>query len=196
MKTKKGIVVIVLAAALMVWMVGIVSAYSITWELDQNGIMYKGDHTETGSVGISAGGSQVWRSENAATPDGGVYFSAKTWQGRLAMTTTVEDYTVDIGYSNADGSGFTSNGVTGGHNSGASNFYITANGFTVPQGKYLALNVTATSALTVTTEGSSHVTWPLDTPDYPVPELPTIILTSTGLLALLGYVVYRRRNNK
>ena len=30
----------------------------------------------------------------------------------------------------------------------------------------------------------------------PVSELPTIILMSTGLLALFGYVVYRRRNNK
>ena len=197
MKTKKGIVVIVLAAALVVWMVGIVSANSITWELDQNGIMYKGDHTEAGSVTILAEGSQVWKSENPATPDGGVYFSAETWTGRL--TTTVTDYTVDIGYT-TDGLDFTSNGGdTGGHDyfsNGGSYWYLDANGFTVPQGKSLALKVTATSALTVTTDGTSCVIWPEDQPNYPVPELPTIILMSAGLLALMGYVGYRRRNNK
>ena len=91
MKTKKGIIAIVLAAALLISMAGIVSAYSITWELDQNGIMYKGDHTEIGSVTILAEDSKVWRSENAATPDGGVYFSAKTWQGRLTTTWTELD---------------------------------------------------------------------------------------------------------
>lgn len=47
------------------------------------------------------------------------------------------------------------------------------------------------------TDARSRVKSPTTDPGFPVPELPTIILTSTGLLALVGYVVYsRRRNNK
>jgi hypothetical protein len=43
----------------------------------------------------------------------------------------------------------------------------------------------------------SRIIGPTNDPGYPVPELSTIILMSTGLLVLMGYVVYsRRRNNK
>ncbi len=83
---------------------------------------------------------------------------------------------------------------------GASNFAIGttsgANGFTVPNGKYIAFKIKASGAsFTVTTIGNSYVTWPGATPDYPVPELPTIVLMSTGLLALAGFVVYSRSRN-
>jgi hypothetical protein len=204
-KTKKGIVAFLLAAALLISMVGMASANSIKWDLDNNGVMYSGTHTETGSVTITQTNSQVWRAENDAKPAGGVYFPAEIWQGRL---TTNEDlagkYTVDIGYSDAGGTNFNSNGVTGSQteyksSQGASLFNIDADGFTVPQNKYLALKVinTGDPSFTVTTTGNSYVVWPGETPVYPYPELPTIILMSTGLLALLGFVVYsRRRNNK
>lgn len=46
-------------------------------------------------------------------------------------------------------------------------------------------------------EEPSRIISPSTDPGYPVPELSTIILMSTGLLVLMGYVVYsRRRNNK
>ena len=209
-KTKKGIVAFLLAAVLLVSMVGMASANSIKWDLDSGTplIMWKPDHTESGSVSFGDGDIKVWRADTSAVPDEGVYFLSEQWQGRL---TTNEDlagkYTVDIGYSNADGSGFVSNGVTGSQTSynsgmGASNFAIGtttgANGFTVPQGKYLALKVTASGAsFTVTTTGNSYVVWPKDDPDYPYPELSTLVLLSVGLLTLIGYVgLRRRRNNK
>ena len=47
--------------------------------------------------------------------------------------------------------------------------------------------------------GCSELESPPSDPGFPVPELPTIILMSTGLLALAGFVVYsrsRRRNGK
>jgi MYXO-CTERM domain-containing protein len=205
---KKGISVVVLAAILMVSMVGIASAASITWDLDSEEIaagVYEmektggsGDDGQTGNVSITSGSSVIWRADEAAQCD--VYFENETWNGQLSNFSTpgVTDYTVDIGYCDEDGSNFTSNGKTGGHDyfsGGASYFHIEANGFTVPHGTYLALNVTGgSSSMTVYTNETSSVTWPPEDPAYPVPELPTIVLTGAGLLALAGFVGLRRRN--
>ena len=185
----KCIVAFLLAAALLISMVGMASA-SETWDLDSNRVMYAGTHTEIGSVDISAGGSQVWRSD---APAGGLYFPAETWNGRL--NTAVLDYTVDIGYSNADGSGFTSNGVTGSHDFGKSYFHITADGFTVPPGKYAALKVTATSALAVTTEGGSSYVRYSGTPEgvTETPEFVTIAIPVAAILGLLFFFNRRKR---
>ncbi len=48
-KTKKGIVAFLLAAAVLVSMVGMASANSITWDLDSGTplIMYQDVHTES-----------------------------------------------------------------------------------------------------------------------------------------------------
>jgi hypothetical protein len=44
------------------------------------------------------------------------------------------------------------------------------------------------------TDSDSYITSPSSDPGYPVPELPTIILFSAGLLILAGYVYMGRRN--
>lgn len=166
-KTKKSIVVFLVAAALLISMVGMTSAAS-SWDFGIDGIAYEWPHTNMpagGPMNLSMGDSQVWRSEISYE---GLAFPFEQWQGRL---TTWEDlagmYTVDIGYCDADGSNFVSNGRTGSQSSycnvyGASNFYVTANGFIVPQGKYLAFMVTASGAsFTVCTyHGCSYVAYP------------------------------------
>jgi hypothetical protein len=40
----------------------------------------------------------------------------------------------------------------------------------------------------------SYVTSPTGSPDYPVLELATFVLFGVGLLALVGYVGYRKRH--
>jgi len=69
--------------------------------------------------------------------------------------------------------------------------------FTVQEGEYLAFMVTnldQDQVLIIETEGgASWISSPSRDPGYPVPELPTIVLMSTGLLALTGFVVYSRR---
>ena len=207
-KTKKGIVAFLLAAAVLVSMVGTASAGpSLKWDLDSGAtlIMWEPEHTELGSVVIANGVCKVWRADQSATPAGGVGFPAEIWQGRLTTGVSLAGkYTVEIGSSDANGASFLSNGVTGSEtkylaSQGASLFDIDAKAFPVPQGKYLALKVCNTghaAGITVTTTGSSYVVWPQEEPDYPVPELSTLVLLSFGLLALFGYVGYRRRNNK
>ena len=52
-KTKKGIVAFLLAAALLVSMVGMASAASQRWDFDSDHKMYKSDvHVESGTIQI------------------------------------------------------------------------------------------------------------------------------------------------
>ena len=205
MNTKKGIVTIVLAAVFLVSMTGMASAVppatsAMQWDLDNDTVMYKDlSHVEYGNVTIGATSSVVWRADESAQCN--VYFPNETWDGGLTNATDLPSYTVDVGYSDSDGTNFTSNGVPGGplgYSGGVAYFTIVANGFTVPLGKYLALNVTNTGGSDcniTTTNAASWLHWKNPDPKYPVPELSTIILTSAGLLALVGYVGLRRRKN-
>ena len=57
----------------------------------------------------------------------------------------------------------------------------------------------ATDAIRVyydpTGDKSSYVKSPSADPGYPIPELSTLILFSSGLLALAGYALKRRKSN-
>jgi hypothetical protein len=138
----------------------------------------------------------VWRADEVSQ---GVSFPAKKWTGELKIDSSWS-YTVDIGNTNEERTEFYSNGQTGSeisYSGESSTWNIVANAFTVPASKYLAFKVTNNGAksMTITTDGSSFVTWPADTPPYPVPELPSIALLATGLLCLAGYVGLIRRKD-
>lgn len=74
--------------------------------------------------------------------------------------------------------------------------------FTIPEGGRFAIEVywvdTASGNLEIycnpSDKHSSQVTSPSSDPGYPVPELPTLILFSSGLIILAGYVLLKRRN--
>ena len=197
-KTKKGIVVFLLTAALLISMVGMASAYSQTWDLDHNNIMYKTARDESGTRTISALGSNVWRAQQVSQ---GCTFETVNWDVTLKRTNTDSDQQVTANIGVWDGTTFTPKGTGTNSFSGTDDIVdISFNvpTFTVPTGKYLALRVTEDSGnqlIIKTYLGCSHVTCPRDDPVYPYPELPTIILMSTGLLALMGYVAYNRRRN-
>ena len=199
-KTKKGIVALILAAALLVSMVGMASANSQTWDLDSDDLMYKTANAESGTKTISASGSNRWTADQAAQC--ACTFQAVNWDLTLERTNSDsgQQFKAEVGIW--DGGTFTSKGNAIGSFSGAStyiNLKIGVSTFTVPKDGYLALKITEQSGQSLIVKtylGCSHLSCPRDEPDYPVPELPTIILMSTGLLALFGYVVYRRRNTK
>lgn len=75
---------------------------------------------------------------------------------------------------------------------------ICTDSFTINEGDYLAFNLvdadlnTSGDAITVDVCYST-VTYPPDGPDWPIPELSTLVLMSAGLLALFGYIRYRKR---
>ena len=200
---KKVAVVFLLVAALLLLMVGMVNAASQTWQLDGHNKMWKPWSGSAGGgwVTINGGETYIWTSNEAAQYN--VPFAAKQWSGQLYFNNPqyYTDYTADIGYSDANGANFISNGVTGGYSSHAgqySYFQVNADAFTVPTGKYLALKITNNDwdemSFTCYDDSNSQVSYPEDSPAYPVPELSTIILFSVGLLVLAGYVVLRRKD--
>ena len=206
-KTKKGIVAFLLTAALLVSMVGMASADPATaWDFGNNSVMYKNvvapPAAYQGGLPIAAGTSKIVEAENAAQVVGGVPFAAQTWNGQVECSSpaATKKFTVEIGIY--DGTSFTSKGKSAegtlDHGVGQGRAYdLLAVAFTVPQNQWLAvrINSTGTADFTMVCDGSSFIDYP-PISDYPVPELSTIMLMSTGLLALFGYVVYRRRNNK
>jgi hypothetical protein len=209
---KTGIVVTVLAATLLfsIVTVTIASPDSIQWDLDSEFIATGVSQMErvgglsdtigqSGTVTIGSGSYAIWRADEAAQCNVG--FPAEEWTGRITRTTNVGDQCYKAYIGIWDGTSFTSKGDSGVVTilSGEyhKTFSIEAEAFTVPEDDYLALNVThEDGSLVIKTDGSSWVMWPLDDPAYPVPELPTIVLTSVGLLALAGYVGWRRKNKR
>jgi len=95
---------------------------------------------------------------------------------------------------------FTAHGNVDGEFTGNdADFTISASAFTVPKGQWLAFRVTNNADKDfkiVTKDGSSYVSSPETDPGYPVPELSTLVLFSTGLLALAGYIGYSRRKRQ
>ncbi len=164
--------------------------------------MYKADMTKgPGMVTIPSSGSKVWVADEAAECD--VTFPNDTWTGQVVFTSSVtgSNFTLDVGHANSDGTGFTSGGPQATLEGTGTTFTYTTSSqsFTVPTGKYLALQITnAWLARNVQVGGAwSYLSAP-DTacPEYPTPELPTIILSSLGLAALAGFAWRRRRNKQ
>ena len=192
---RRSALAIVVAAVLLISMVGMASAASQRWDLDSDGVMYKGEHEEEGYVFIDRDGDfYIWTADQAAQTT--VPFAAKTWTGYLDDSGMGWNYEVEIGYSDADGANFVSKGSASVLVS--RDFTIAAPAFDVPEGKYLALKVTNNDIqdpMYIYTDGDSYVSYPEDYPDYSVPELPTVLLMSIGVLALIGYVAYRRKSS-
>jgi len=210
MKAKQilAIFIAMLLVAMVVGIAGVALAdATTTWLLDSEAVtdgkeMERdgglGDNGQTGSVTISASGSQLWISDETAQNDLG--FSTANWYVNLyrsGVTTSSHDLTVDIGVW--DGS-FTSKGNSGTQTFTAGVSYLSFNysvdAFSVSTGEYIVFqiaNLDESTSLTIVTTGGSDVTYPPDEPAYPVPELPTIILLATGLVCVAGYFGFKRR---
>jgi LPXTG-motif cell wall-anchored protein len=224
MDTKRSVLAIVLAAVLVFSMVSMASAFSQTWYLlnditdkptGADYIMTKGSGSSADHVReITAGSSKIWASRYPVS--GSTIDMGATWTGNIRIypksggSPTIKAR-VDIGI--ISGETFTPK------------FYdeqtwtkpgqlhfdwpisLAQDPFNIADGEYLAVKFTndATSTTTVNVlckpvpgpNSPSYIIYPFDNPVYPVPELSTILLTSTGLLMLGGFVVYsrRRKNN-
>ncbi len=183
------------ALVVLVAMVGAASAQQ-TWNLSitqsgSNYIMYSGSQGEDENpVTIGPGNSAIWISNETAGhyitfPEGDWTFY---WTGNQ---TSSENGTAEIGFYT--GSSFNPFGEVPITDDGS--FTISATSFIIPQGKWLALQITNadnTNPLYIQTE-ESYVTSPDSSPDFPYPELSAVVLFCTGLIALVGYVGYRKR---
>ena len=171
-----------------------------------NYIMKKDSGTGNNNVGIPWGGYQLWiaaTSGGANQPAETTVDMSGTWTGKLKGVNGGDTATLYIGILDPDDGTFTSKGsqeFTLTDPPATHDISIATTSFTIPTGKYLAVKISSPATVTIFTTGdpnsATYVTSPQTEPGYPVPELPTIILMSTGLLALFGYVVYSRRNTK
>ena len=184
-----------------------------TWYLDDtsadgNYFMYREDTTQTAATVEIANLAQAkWRADEAA--DGDVSFPAGDWNVFVHLDPAPDnndDFTGKIGMFDYWGSGgswqspdadWQGDGTT-------QDFQATLSlgSFTVDDGKHLwfgitNMNNTGPPSLQLKV-GSTYsvVISPATDPGYPVPELPTIVLVTVGLVMLGGYyVVGRRRLN-
>lgn len=205
MNIKKSIITTILAAALIVSLAG-VSAAEQTWYLSSstdsdsgNCVMYEDQTGGNANVQVGPGESVIWIANESAGP--GAKFAEGGWSGQLTKAGPSKAFEVAIGVW--DGTSFASEGsVTGEFGSSVCSFTIlNVNTFIVPDGSYLAFNVTNTETemnfniVTWNSERPSYVSPPTGS-SYPTPELSTILLMSVGLLALVGCVEFGRRKQK
>ena len=204
-KAPQRVAIIWLAICLLlISMVALTSAASQTWYLSSsefgtgyNYTMYRGSQLGgVDNVSIPKEGTVIWLANEIATTD--VTFPSGTWSINLTkgQYNKRRSFTASIGVQ--DTSAFTAYGnYTGNFYEAQSvSFPISASGFAVSQGQWLAfrvINLETNHNISIQTAGVSNITSPSSSPDYPVPELSTFLLFGVGLLALVGYVGYRKR---
>jgi len=197
-------------------MVGTASA-QIAWYLDSSEGAAAGVYKAWKGTGVSAGtdvsvdtSGEIWTADEAAECD--VTFPSKTWTGAICRNTNESSHTYKVYIGRYDGSSFhsedSSEDVTISNPWYCNAFSIdNANAFTVPNGEWLALKVAAsggTDVIEVETGDHDHtnapsggsVLYPESEPAWPYPELSTLVLLSVGLLALMSFVVLRKRKTQ
>lgn len=221
MDTRRSVFVIVSAVILLVSLVGTASALNQTWYMLNTGsgatgadyeMQKDGGEGTTLYVEIDKDVSKIWAADQAVAVDGGIDMNA-VWTGNIRLYVTQygthsASLQVDIGVLSSVG-GFTlkDSNSDSWDTTGIKNMPLsfTLDDLALAKDEYLALKLTNTHGTNWvrihTADGGdkspSYITYPLNNPDYPVPELSTLLLTSVGMLMLGGFVVYsRRRNNK
>ncbi len=215
MAIKKSAFVILLAAALLFLSLGMATALSQNWymlglSLDTpkgaNYLMQKGSGFSGAYQQFGPGESRIWGADEPVSVN--QIDMAGPWDVHLYIyvySTKDVSVKVELGkltsgdgtFSLAEGEEQDIGGYT--HNRWWNSTNIHPDSFPINCGESLAVRVTNNGAydLYVDTSGvpnsRSYIASPASDPGYPVPELPTIVLTSMGVLLLAGFAVYRRR---
>ncbi len=209
---KKVILSVVMAAILVVGMVGTAFSFSQTWDLDSTGngteaspwrmVEVEDPNGPSGDLMINAGDTVYFISKRACNADtnfSGPFFwdLNLTWIGSPVPDS--DDLTINVG--TWIGGTFTAGDAMGWDNAlGQTTYYrVGRAAFDITAGTYIALRITNTSGgenenYNLDTAGNSNLDYPgTETPSWPVPEIATIIMIVLGVMAIGGYVWYRRR---
>jgi len=221
-ETKKAVVSFLVAAVVLVSVVGTASAVSITWYPTTNGTEVPAGANYWMTRGERSGQTEdffwlhntdsfIWSANESAQCD--VSFCGAQWTVLLDLSgdggecdgwlQSTETVTAKIGILDPDTGTFTEKcsgyktgtGDSCSDSSSHSYMQISCPAFSVPQGNYLALQISMDNGEVQLDQTGSN-TWltsPTCGDPYPTPELPTLVLFGTGLLALAGFVLYNRR---
>jgi hypothetical protein len=175
-----------------------------SWYLHNDSEMYKGNQTKPqGNITINHSDTHIWIADFPALTDVTFPVNGNNWTGQITFVSVPADgdtFKVEIGNSSG-GTDFTLGGpqatLTGNGSKNVFSFETTAAAFTVPAGKYLALNLTNDNTgydyKVQTGMAWSYVSSPETDPGYSIPEWSTLILVSAGLLVLTGYLWLRKK---
>jgi Tol biopolymer transport system component len=145
---------------------------------------------QTGIVAVNSGSDIIWISDQQAESDVEFY---GTWTVNLVTDSWKDDCSVQIG--DWDGvsvfTDFNFPVIDTPDGDGVINFTIDASG-TVLKGHYLALRVSNSGTGNVVTTGNSYLISPDGEPGFPLPEFPSYILLSIGLVGIGGFLLARR----
>jgi len=237
-ETKKAVVSFLIAAVVLVSVVGTASAASQEWylrfpdyggEVVNDGFTHSCDKTMSKTEGVFSstvdirylGGDDPsdwhvgwWYAESPAECD--LSFGDGDWRvfvdydnlGIYSDTLYIQIFKVnDSGGAVALTQEFNATGLTTeAHDSNTYNLTSTAD-HSIKQGERFAVrfrwNRDGSNHLQIQYNNNAasmhntHILSPETEPGYPTPELPTLVLFGTGLLALAGFVLYnRRKENK
>ena len=204
-KDRKVFAIALVLMALVSIFVPVASATSETWYLctDTPDPSLSKSAPGDGTVALTDGVMSDWSTETPAQCS--LTIGAGTWTVDL-------DYTAPTGGGDVDIMIYRTGGPSGNLKIGEQNnvglsggthtktVAITGSDVDFVSGDYIVLWITwdhqgGTDSLTVNCGSlDSTLKTPDSDPGFPVPELSSLVLFSVGLLALVGYVVYRRKN--
>ena len=219
MAIRRSAFVIIMAAVLLSTLVGVASAVSHSWYMLGTGTdapegvdywMQKGSGSSGVSAALGPGAYATWGADESVSVN--QVDMAGQWDVHVYLWVSSMDaisVTVDIGRLNSSGTFIVAAGkektlpICGSHNHWWNTTEINPTSFPISNGESLAVRVTNNDnadSITVVATGTptnspSYIASPDSDPGYPVPELPTIVLTSLGVLLLVGFVAYSRRRN-
>jgi hypothetical protein len=174
------------------------------WYLHNDSEMYKGNQTKPqGNITLNHSDSHIWIADSVAQTDVTFPVNGNNWTGQITFVSAPADgdtFKVEIGNSSG-GTDFTPGGpqvtLTGNGSKSVFSFETTAAAFTVPAGKFLALNLTNDNTSfdykVQTGMAWSYISSPETDPGYPIPEWGTMTLVSVGLIVLRGYLWLRKK---
>ena len=216
MAIRRSAFVILLAAALLFLSLGMATAVSQNWYMldlspetpeGADCLMQKGSGSSATYQALKPGDSGIWGADEAVAVD--QIDMAGQWDVHLYIYVQVSTYDVSVNVelgklTSGDGKFVLADGeeeVIGGgtHYRWWNPINIHPETFPISYGESLAVRVTNNGScnIHVVTSGDpnsrSYIASPASDPNYPVPELPTVVLTGMGMLLLAGFVVYRRR---
>jgi len=214
MAIRRSAFVIIMAAALLFLSLGMATAVSHNWYMlgpssgapeGADCLMQKGSGSSGASLLLKPATSGIWGADEPVSVN--QIDMAGQWDVHLYIyvySTKDVSVKVELGKLNSGGTFSLADGeekVIGGftHYRWWNSTTIHPDSFAINCGESLAVQVTNNGGydLYVVTSGvpnsRSYIASPASDPGYPVPELPTIVLTSMGVLLLAGFALYRRR---